>query len=622
MNKLNVFVLFFLFFLFLGLWLQIEAYAQSLDVTEVTEDFPNGSVTLDNGKKIDRGMANFDVDGDNISEAMNVKIDNSARDAFVKAQAFVKSELNDGLLKAVAQALGKGGTVKSFSGGSLNHIVVMANPAGLVALSYLPFIDVISPADDLYNLTAMAREYTGINYAATQAQNLSKPNGLFDSLSPINGDHDGNVSSYSVNDVVVAVIDTGIDPSHAAFANGKIIGWKDVTGECSSPCDPYVPVGPVGHGTAVASIAVGADRVSGNFGVAPGAALVGVKVRGATGVIEYQSLVSALKWVYDNRSVYNIKVVNISIGSNDYCYSGGNWSAANAAIHDLYSMGIAVVVAIGNGSLGQSQSCLFNEFAARGESISVGALADPSISNKFADGYDPSRMYGWTVAPWSSMGPTSDGAVRPTISAPGVDVVAAVSGTSNTYAAFTGTSAAAPFVAGVAAALLDGMNFTLSPNQIAWYMQSTADFSGGLSYWGNSKYGSGYIRPFDAYKAAIGSSSTWDDGYAHSYVNEMCSNPGSTLDFQFYSFSASSVVSATLVAKNFQFGSNNKQAVWLIAPSGSIKWDVSWANQGLGQAWSTFNAYDPTPEVGWYHLYVKNNSLSTFCDYLSVSTHN
>lgn len=599
--------------------------AVTLDINDHAQGFPDGSVTLDNGEKIDRGNAAFDVDGDNITEVINVRINKAGKDDLLKVQAFVKSPLDDQLLGKIKGIIGKNGSVKSFTGGSLNHIIVNTTPAGLKALSYQPFIDAIAPADDVHETMNMAREHTGINFAATQAQNLSRPNGLFDNSSPINGDRDGNVNSYSINDVVIAVVDTGIDPNHAAFANGKIIGWKDITGECSSPCDPGI--NGIGHGTAVASIAAGANQASGQYGVAPGAALVGVKIKNSQGGLIYENIVNGIKWVYDNRSTYNIKVVNLSVSSGASCYPGSNWSAANAAIYDLVNAGVTVVVSMGNGSWGNgaTQSCYFNELAARSEPISVGALADPSV-----DGVDPgpaypyTKIYGWTVAPWSSMGPTSDGIVRPTISAPGESIIAAKSGTSNGYADFSGTSASTPFVSGIAAALLDGTNFSITPNQVAWYMQSTADFAGGLSYWGNNKYGSGYVRAFEAYKAAIGSSSSWDDGYANSYLNQTCSAPGQTLDFWFYSPSASDTVTATLVASNFMFTLDDsyKQGVWLVSPSGMSKWTVAFYNQGTGLAWSTFNTYDWLPEVGWYHLFAKNNSPYTICDYVTISTHN
>lgn len=83
----------------------------------------------------------------------------------------------------------------------------------------------------------------------------------------VDGNRDGNPSSYSKNDVVVAVIDTGIDAGHVDLDGGKVIGWKDFVNNRTAPYDDN------GHGTHVAGIIAGEGQADSRYkGVAPGAA--------------------------------------------------------------------------------------------------------------------------------------------------------------------------------------------------------------------------------------------------------------------------------------------------------------------------------------------------------------
>ena len=89
----------------------------------------------------------------------------------------------------------------------------------------------------------------------------------------VDGDHDGQPAKYSKHDVTIAVVDTGIDASHVDLNGGKVIGWKDFINSKTVPYDDH------GHGTHVSSIATGTGAGNPDYrGVAPGAALVGVKV--------------------------------------------------------------------------------------------------------------------------------------------------------------------------------------------------------------------------------------------------------------------------------------------------------------------------------------------------------
>jgi serine protease AprX len=119
----------------------------------------------------------------------------------------------------------------------------------------------------------------------------------------ITGDRDGMPSEYSTDDVVVAIIDTGIDVGHRDLA-GKVVGWADMINGETEPYDDY------GHGTHVAGIAAGAGVANRSMrGVAPGAALVGVKVLDENGSGSFSSVIAGIEWVIDNKDAYNIRVL-------------------------------------------------------------------------------------------------------------------------------------------------------------------------------------------------------------------------------------------------------------------------------------------------------------------------
>jgi serine protease AprX len=89
----------------------------------------------------------------------------------------------------------------------------------------------------------------------------------------LDGNMDGDPNTYSKDDIVIAVVDTGIDSNHYDLDDGKVIAWHDSTSMSMTPYDYD------GHGTACAGVAAGDGEADWQYrGVAPYAALVGVKV--------------------------------------------------------------------------------------------------------------------------------------------------------------------------------------------------------------------------------------------------------------------------------------------------------------------------------------------------------
>lgn len=320
--------------------------------------------------------------------------------------------------------------------------------------------------------------------------------------------------------LAIAILDTGIDPSHQDLRTdlngGKIVGWADFTGVfggvvCPNdfPCDPH------GHGTHVASIAAGgvanADgQFQGEFiGVAPGANLVGVRVLDAAASGTRTSLNLGLEWVLDNRVTHNIQVLNLSLGFGG-CSSGQ--SSTERLINLLVAAGVVVTVSAGNSG---PNLCTIGDPGAAEHAITVAAMAnlEHGASVNFGCGNTPEG--GFYLACFSGRGPTFDGRFKPDISGPGVQVRAAERGTTAGYVAKSGTSMSSPFVAGVASLLRHAglaapsgtCNVTgfsqacLINNPVKDALMSTAECWGGLTC-PNVDYGAGRLDAYAAVRLA------------------------------------------------------------------------------------------------------------------------
>jgi subtilisin family serine protease len=241
---------------------------------------------------------------------------------------------------------------------------------------------------------------------------------------------------YDGTGIRICIIDTGIDPNHCDFPSGKIVGWADYVGSSSTPYDDH------GHGTHCASIAAGADSP---YGVAPGAYLMAAKVLNSSGSGTTTAIVNGIDW-----GVYNgADVESLSLGG-----SGGDGTSALAQeCNWAVNQGVVVVVAAGNSG---SSCCTINTPGDATNVITVGA-SDKSDA----------------LASFSSRGPTTDGRIKPDITAPGVSIYAADSGTSCSDVGMSGTSMATPHMAGVAALMLDARG-TATPLQIKYCIGATA----------------------------------------------------------------------------------------------------------------------------------------------------
>ena len=278
----------------------------------------------------------------------------------------------------------------------------------------------------------------------------------------------------------VAVVDSGVDPA-AANLGARFLGQVDLASLApNSPGDGW------GHGTMVASLAASADNQY--AGVAPTSKLLSVDVVNDNGEARTSDVIAAVDWILQNRTAYNIRVVNLSL--QEALPSSFVYDPLDQAVEKLWQAGVVVVAAVGNYAVGGQQSGVVYAPANDPFVITAGA----TDVNNSPDSKDD------TAAPWSAYGYTPDGFLKPELSAPGRYTIAgvpagsalALKGGQNPklvtqgYLQLSGTSFAAPIVSGAAAALI-GAHPTWTPDRVkgalmlgASALPSAAQWSGGV----------------------------------------------------------------------------------------------------------------------------------------------
>jgi subtilisin family serine protease len=245
---------------------------------------------------------------------------------------------------------------------------------------------------------------------------------------PLIGAPEAWSSGYDGTGTKVAVLDTGIDAKHPDLA-GKVIASRS-----------FIPGEDVqdghGHGTHVTSTIVGSGAASDGRlkGVAPGAQLIVGKVLDKSGSGSDSGVIEGMEWAANSGA----SVVSMSLGSDP---TDGTDPLSQAVNELTASTGALFVIAAGNSGSGA-------------ETVSAPGTADAALTVAATDKSDQ-------LADFSSRGPRfGDGALKPDIAAPGVNIVAArAAGTSmgrpqnDFYTAADGTSMATPHVAGAAAIL-------------------------------------------------------------------------------------------------------------------------------------------------------------------------
>jgi subtilisin family serine protease len=210
----------------------------------------------------------------------------------------------------------------------------------------------------------------------------------------------------STSAITAYVIDTGVRTSHKEFGGRATSGWDFVDGDATAnDCH--------GHGTHVAGTIGGAT-----YGVAKDVKLVALRVLGCDGSGAFSDFIAAVDWVTSNAELP--AVANMSLG-------GPRSKALDAAVKRSVDKGVTYAIAAGN----EDKNACKSSPAAAPDAITVGAV---DSADRRAD--------------FSNWGTCLD------IFAPGVNIPSSAKGSDTATQKMSGTSMAAPHVAGAAALVL------------------------------------------------------------------------------------------------------------------------------------------------------------------------
>lgn len=258
----------------------------------------------------------------------------------------------------------------------------------------------------------------------------------------------------------ICFIDTGIYPHvDFLFPHSRLIKFIDLVNHNNTAYDDN------GHGTFVAGIACGNDSLNSGFmGFAPKANIISIKALGKNGNSDSNKILDAMQWVYENHKALNIKVVCMSFGADVV----DNNDPLSLGAQALWNAGITVVVAAGNSG---PENKTIKSPGNNPYVITVGA-------------YDVSKN---VIADFSSRGPTIYGH-KPDLVAPAVDITSCNNGLPFSTT-MSGTSVAAPIVAGICADILSRYPKATNNQIKAFLLANCTKITGDID-----KEGAGYLN--------------------------------------------------------------------------------------------------------------------------------
>ncbi len=255
--------------------------------------------------------------------------------------------------------------------------------------------------------------------------------------------------SLTGHGVGIAVMDTGIG-SHPDLteADGCLAGFFDTVNGRSNYYDDN------GHGTHIAGIIAGNGSASNGMyrGIAPGSRIYMIKILNNKGEGNTTNVLIGINWILQNYKKYNIRIVNISVGSTRNKHFDET-SPLVQGVNKLWTAGLVVLTAAGNHGP---------------EPYSIGA---PGNSRKIITVGASDVMQSGNGKDYSGRGPTSSCIKKPDIVAPGSNVTSCMPANKpvfppfgkyfnrenqvkSLYTARSGTSMSTPVVSGCIALLL------------------------------------------------------------------------------------------------------------------------------------------------------------------------
>jgi len=280
--------------------------------------------------------------------------------------------------------------------------------------------------------------------------------------------------------VGIALIDTGVNRVEGLSSAGKVVYGPDLSTESQTAGTRHLDG--YGHGTHMAGLIAGRDSAvkAGNekdddhfVGMAPDATLVSIKVGATDGGVDVSQVIAAIDWVVTNRATHNMRVINLSYGTDSTQTPAVDPLAH--AVESAWRAGIVVVAAAGNdGREGATRLVMpaadpyviavgstDHNGSDKPEDERVGAWTNPGTSERRADLLAPGKSVVSLRVPGSNADRTSpqgriDGDV-----------------TGRMFRG-TGTSQSAAVVSGAVALLLQ-RNPALTPDQVKAVLRGSAD---------------------------------------------------------------------------------------------------------------------------------------------------
>jgi serine protease AprX len=516
-----------------------------------------------------------DLDDDGVFEDLQSRLEGARADERIGVLVKLAAPATAERVSALERALGAFPVSRRFS--LVNAFAASLTKGQIDALARLPGVAHVEENSRVHVLNDTAQASFGVAAVRTQAPALDGGDGL---------------PAYTSDDLVAAVIDTGIDAGHLDLDEGKVLAFADCVDET---CETTPAFDDHGHGTHVAATIVGdgdgrADKLY--KGVAPEGALVGVKVLAGNGSGTDAGVIAGVQWAVANKDLYGIEALNLSLGG-DGCSDGND--LLSAAVNAAHDAGLVVAVAAGNEGAG---TCTVSSPAAAAKAVTVGAMSDLGVN-------------GFALAGFSSRGKTLDGRIKPDVAAPGVAVTSAIAGTTNTYEAWSGTSMATPFVAGVALLMRDA-DPLLTPDLVKAKLTATAqdwgrggDNKTAGSTGADIDYGSGRLDAYAALQSAGAPLAAPPAVPVHAMYEGSLSASGAYKDYFLNVTDTQYPIAATLIMPGISgaWASSPDFDLYLYSPSGTI----------LGRAESSNRqenvAYKPTV-TGTYRLRVRSYSGS------------
>ncbi|MDP1562670.1 MAG: S8 family serine peptidase, partial [Pirellulaceae bacterium] len=295
---------------------------------------------------------------------------------------------------------------------------------------------IVLSADALTNFATLDIDHTSTDQIQTTAVSLNQVH----QQTGVNHIHQNY--GFHGNGQTVVVIDSGIAWDHYALGGGygqgfRVVGGWDFAQNDANPFDS----GSAGfHGTHVAGIIGSSD--ANNLGVASGVDLVALRVFNDSGAGSLEHVRQALAWVNNNINTFEnpITTVNLSLGTNWNSNQVPFWANLESEFAQLESKGVFISVAAGN-SFQNFQSVGVSYPAASSHVVPVSSHGQSGVMSSFSQRND--RVL---VAPGEGIRSTVPGHLFG-------------SGPSTQFLAASGTSMAAPYVAGASVLLREAMQF-------------------------------------------------------------------------------------------------------------------------------------------------------------------